>query len=175
MVAPLVLSLQQWFSAWVYPLTPVVGLIIALVLSRNAADPLLKTIKVKPKPPKDSEISEKELDDALLINRPKNNPGIEWLGGFETSLFFFSFYEKDAAVIGAAWLAFKVAAKWASWQHVIKVPEKLLPKTTTLEDIQIRNQWGSWLLSRFLLGTLFNLICGLIGSIIAKLLSGPSY
>lgn len=67
------------------------------------------------------------------------------LGTLERVLFFGSFWA-SAYVLIVGWLAFKVAAKWAAWQHVTKLPEA---KDDTLED---HLKLSSRLLGRFMNG-----------------------
>src|SRR4030095_13107084 len=44
------------------------------------------------------------------------------LGVLERVLFFASFWLEQSVFV-AGWLTFKVAAKWAVWQHIVKIPE----------------------------------------------------
>jgi hypothetical protein len=73
------------------------------------------------------------------------------LGLLERLLFFAAVW-MDAHVIAGAWLAFKVAAKWVAWEHIVKLPE-----TLKYEDdrkyMYARLQLSSNLLGRFLSGT----------------------
>jgi hypothetical protein len=63
-------------------------------------------------------------------------------------------------------LAFKLGAKWKVWEQIIKVPEDKvdLDKTQYLQ----RERLGSRVLGRFLNGTLYNAVCGLIGACVTK-------
>jgi hypothetical protein len=162
MVAELLKTLHTWLD----PVTPVLGLLVSLGLSCFTRCVLHK-VHIKPTPP--IGISQRQLNDALLIDR--EDPSTGFLGFLETIVFFTAFYLKESAIIAAGWLTFKVAAKWASWQHVVKIPEKDFLSHDPLENIRVRNEWASWLLSRFLLGTLYNVICGLVGASISKILS----
>ena len=47
------------------------------------------------------------------------------LGTLERLVFFAALWLPDAYVISGGWLVFKLGAKWAAWQHVAKIPEKL--------------------------------------------------
>jgi hypothetical protein len=110
--------------------------------------------------------------DAVTINPPETGGG-SWrqkdvsggpqLGFLERLLFFISAWASGAYVLGGAWLAFKVASKWYGWQHIVKVPDK--PDTLTLDD---RHRLGSWITSRFLLGTLYNMLAGISGAGVAR-------
>lgn len=84
------------------------------------------------------------------------------IGFLERFLFLGAFWVGAYPVI-VAWLGFKVAAKWESWSHVVQVPTTLDP-VRPIVWLQARMRFGSWLLSRFLVGTLMNiLIAGIAG------------
>jgi hypothetical protein len=95
------------------------------------------------------------------------------LGLLERLLFFAAVWQ-DSHVIAGAWLAFKVAAKWAAWQHIAK-----LPVTFKDEDdrkyLNARFQLSSNLLGRFLNGTLYNIFCAGVGALCGKALSEYIY
>ena len=80
----------------------------------------------------------------------------KWLGVLERILAFFSFYVDAYGVIGG-WLAFKLGSKWQVWASVIKMPEK-----DEFSYLRARQRWGSWLHTRFLIGTLCNVLVGFI-------------
>ena len=86
--------------------------------------------------------------------------GGSYLGHLERLLFFVAFW-LEAYVLIVGWLAFKVAAKWAAWQHVVRIPES----TDSVED---NMRLSSHLLGRFLLGTLYNVFCAAVGFVIGK-------
>jgi len=67
-------------------------------------------------------------------------------------------------------MAFKVASKWESWQNVVRVPDTLTePNVSQLELLRARRQWGAILYTRFLCGTLVNVLIGvLVGTIVRK-------
>src|SRR5262249_32475194 len=89
-------------------------------------------------------------------------------GFLERVLFFAAFWAKEPLLI-AAWLAFKVASKWAAWQHIVKIPEAV--KYATEQDyLRHKSILSSHLLSRFLNGTLYNVICAMIGWTVGKYL-----
>ena len=56
--------------------------------------------------------------------------------------------------IAAAWLAFKVAAKWAAWQHVSKIPERRMELADSYLNLPERLQFSKYLLGTFMNGTL---------------------
>lgn len=88
------------------------------------------------------------------------------LGNLERILFFGALWIDTPSVI-AAWLAFKVASKWDAWKNVISVPQSL-PEINDLEYLIARCCWGSQQLSTFLVGTLTNIIIGLLGLAIGR-------
>jgi hypothetical protein len=83
------------------------------------------------------------------------------LGLLERLLFFAALWQ-DAHVIAGAWLAFKVAAKWAAWQHIAKIPETFQGEDDK-KYLQARFLLSSNLLGRFLNGTLYNIFCAGVG------------
>jgi hypothetical protein len=91
--------------------------------------------------------------------------GGKWLGLLECLLFFASFWLREYLIAGG-WLTFKLGAKWAAWQHVIKMPETM-SQDDSKKDLRVRNAIGSIQLARFLNGTLFNAFCGMVGAVIA--------
>jgi hypothetical protein len=102
----------------------------------------------------------------LLIAFEKGGGGKQ-LGVLERVLFFGSLglgrYE-----VAAGWLAFKVAAKWASWQHITRMPDKIFPNDVA-RDVEYKNMVGSRVLGRFLIGTLYNILCAAIGWIVGTI------
>jgi hypothetical protein len=92
--------------------------------------------------------------------------GGKQLGVLERLLFFGSFLLGEYTLT-AGWLAFKVAAKWASWQHVIKISDK----ADETRNVNVRVIVSSRLLGRFLNGTLYNALCACIGVLVGKFVS----
>ena len=124
-----------------------------------------KTKEAKPSAPAPI----KEEDWNKVIDRA--SAGM-WLGIFERLISLAAFW-MSAPVIIAGWLAFKVASKWEVWRNVVQVPFTLkVPDAVKNADssenvsqlayLKARNRWGSWLLTRFLLGTLINILIGLV-------------
>ena len=105
--------------------------------------------RVARKPGKPEQIPQRVWDE----HTTKNNGG-PWLGFLERSLFYGALWSGAGTLI-AAWLAFKLASKWEVWKNVIRVPN----------DQEAPNEWfaathtfGSWILQRFWIGTLLNLV-----------------
>lgn len=113
------------------------------------------------KPTKPDSITDEEWE--AFFRKPSAGNSI---GRFERVLFFGAFAAGKYEII-AGWLVFKLGAKWESWRNVVQVP-------TTIDGIkpltcfQMRHAYGSWLLSRFLLGTLINILIGAFGWLCAK-------
>jgi hypothetical protein len=97
---------------------------------------------------------------------PETKVGNFVLGLFEVALAYRAFFFSKPEVV-AAYFAFKVAAKWDTWAHVIKVPDKLDNFSDTAY-LGIRNRWGSSVLQWFLLGTLANVVIGFVGGMIYR-------
>jgi hypothetical protein len=95
------------------------------------------------------------------------------LGVLERLLFFAAAW-LDAYVIAGAWLAFKVAAKWAAWQHIAKLPPALKDEDDR-KYMHARFQLSSNLLGRFLNGTLYNIFCAGMGCVVGNVLLRYSY
>ncbi len=91
----------------------------------------------------------------------------DWLGFLERLLSFIAFAASEYAIVGG-WLAFKLAAKWEVWKNIIHVPANI-ESIPPLPWYQARKQFGSWLLSRFLIGTLANVVIGFVGVRFGKL------
>lgn len=90
--------------------------------------------------------------------------GGDVLGHFERILFFISFWLPAFAIAGA-WLTFKLASKWHGWRHIIRLEDET--QRPTLED---RHRWSSRVVSRFLIGTLYNGLAGFAGVGAGKLI-----
>lgn len=90
-----------------------------------------------------------------------------WLGALERALSYVSViaFRDDAPLIIGGWLAFKVASKWEVWGNVIQVPASLANKHVEFTYLIARRRWGSVILTRFLIGTLFNLLTGVVAGL----------
>lgn len=94
--------------------------------------------------------------------------GGAFLGFLERILFFVSFWH--SALIGGAWLAFKLGAKWKVWEQIIKVPDIVVHPSISARKYAEREQLASRVLGRFLNGTAWNLVCGMIGAAVTTAL-----
>jgi len=104
------------------------------------------------------------------ISTKTSATGGKLLGSLERFAFVsaFCFFEKDSYLLIGGWLAFKIAAKWEAWGHIHKFPEKFTSDPDILEELQARNEIGSITLSRFLIGTLGNILVGYFGFYLAE-------
>ena len=93
------------------------------------------------------------------------------LGMLEITFFFLCILIGQPLAIGA-WFAFKLGSKWQVWNHIVKIPEEL-GSDDPIENLRFRLAWSAGIFQRFLIGTLYNVICAAFGSIIAKL--GPVF
>lgn len=104
-----------------------------------------------------------------LVDRTDGGP---WIGTGERLLFVTAVLMREPTLI-AGWLAFKLASKWESWKNVIQVPKELKSVPDEQEWFVARSDLGSWLLNRFWLGTLSNVLAAFaaakLGSALAEL------
>lgn len=71
------------------------------------------------------------------------------IGNFERALFYITLVGGYPIFIGA-WLAFKVAAKWDTWAHIVRLPE-LSEENLNSNKFEARYRFSVWVLSRFLI------------------------
>jgi energy-converting hydrogenase Eha subunit A len=138
----------------------VVGILVALIMG-PVVGWVLKLAHLKLEKP--DGIGE-EIWEAL---QPK---GIEhagkWLASLERLVALASAWTGHYELV-AGWLAFKVASKWEVWTNVLKVPESL-PDIAPLQYLRVRRVWGSMMLMRFLVGTLSNVLLGVLAAYIGQ-------
>ena len=139
----------------------VLGLLVTILLG-FCVGPLLKYVRKSVA----STVPPNEATKVNWVALTRGNKGGWILGILERFLFFGAFWV-DAPAITIAWLAFKVASKWNAWSNVISVPNTL-PNIDELEYLVARRRWGSQLLTTFLVGTLSNIIIGLLGVVIGR-------
>jgi hypothetical protein len=102
------------------------------------------------------------------INNNSDRKRFSWLGQFERIFFYTALYKQSPGLI-AGWLAFKLASKWEIWNHIMKVPEEFSRNPDyPLTNFTAMNRWGSWLLERWLVGTLGNILVALLGTAVAQ-------
>jgi hypothetical protein len=118
----------------------------------------------------DVSVTVKFPDEFEEFEESEKGGGGKELGILERLLFFGSAW-LEAYVIAGGWLTFKVAAKWASWQHVTKIPEELKDEDER-KYMDARRKLSSHLLGRFLNGTLYNVFCAGVGWVVGSFLLG---
>jgi len=92
------------------------------------------------------------------------------IGWLERTTFFLAFWLQGGiagAAIVAAWLTFKLGSKWQAWTQTTALPETL-DGVEPLDYLVARRRWGSHVLVTFLVGTLTNVIFGLVVGVIAQ-------
>jgi hypothetical protein len=99
-----------------------------------------------------------------IKNVQKDGGGLQ-LGVIERLLFFAAFWSPPQYILAVGWFASKVAAKWAAWQHIVRIPDNAAENA-----LRQRTMLSSYLLGRFLNGTLFNGLCAAMGVIFAKII-----
>jgi len=87
---------------------------------------------------------------------------VKFLGWLEQTAFFAAIWLNHPLGIGA-WLAFKVATKWNAWTMLGKVPDDLGGDTGT-GRARSRAEWAAYVNNRLLIGTLYNVLCGVAGA-----------
>lgn len=85
----------------------------------------------------------------------------ETIGLMESALFFVVIIAGFPVAIGG-WLVFKVAAKWETWSHIVRLPELYKDVELESEAFKLRHRFSSWLHSRFIIGTLANIMVAAI-------------
>ena len=103
-----------------------------------------------------------------VIKVPK--AGGMWLGRLERVMFFYAFWLDQPLIIGG-WLVFKATAKWEVWTNIVNVPDKI-DDVNDVDFLRARHKWGARVLQGFLVGTAANVLAGLTGVFVSKLLIG---
>jgi hypothetical protein len=134
---------------------------------------LLKHFRRKTRIPRISKTFRNALIQARWIRlvRHPDRSGI-WVGHMERFVFFCSLLllRHGGAGVVAAWLAFKVAAKWEAWNHMAFVPDEIR-RVPPLLLARARRIWAAQGYATFVIGTWTNFLLAALGVAIAKL--GP--
>ena len=104
----------------------------------------------------------------VTVTDPK--PG-EWLGGLERLLFFVAVWGNVWEVV-AGWLVFKVGSKWEVWTNIVKVPDTVGTPGDAMSQLRARHAWGTRILQSFLVGTIANVLCGVVAAAVAQTIVG---
>jgi hypothetical protein len=142
-----------------------IGLIILFVIGA-AIGPLVRSATDKDRPS-----TPEGLDPYLWQDIIGRGSATKMLGHLERLLAFAAFWQQ-APIIIAGWLAFKVASGWNNWNFIVRLPERI-EGVKDLDYLRARSQLGSWIFHRFLIGTLGNILAGLIAVAVAKGLCSP--
>ncbi len=96
----------------------------------------------------------------------KRESGGAIIGILERFLSLIAFWVGEYSII-AGWLAFKLASKWEVWKNIIQVPNSL-DGVPALNWYAVRREIGSWILTRYLVGTLINILIGFVAGYCGK-------
>lgn len=145
----------------------VVGILVTLSLG-EIVGPFRAAVTEHLRPPTPLPgLSEEEWKSVYSPGKGVDDPAAAWVGRLERILFLAGLWSGDESgpVIIGAWLAFKLATKWEVWKNVFQIPTKIdasnngnQKSATDLDYLRTRSYWSSWLLNRFLIGTLLNII-----------------
>lgn len=108
------------------------------------------------------------IDQVTWSNLVARTSGGPWIGGLELYLAIAAFSLGGETLV-AGWLAFKLASKWEVWRNVVQVPSKL-EEIPDLQWYGIRSAIGNYVLVRFWVGTLANVLGGLAAAVAGKAL-----
>lgn len=103
---------------------------------------------------------------SAVVNCPHAAKGNRMLGIVERVLYF-ACIVMGAQTALAGLLAFKVASKWAVWQHIEKVPETFSEDASHFENWKARDALATRYLQEFMIGTFGNLLVALTGYVTA--------
>jgi hypothetical protein len=90
----------------------------------------------------------------------------KWLGALERLISAVAVWVNEYVLL-AGWLAFKVASKWEVWSNVLRVPPSF-PNQSDLDSLRTRRIWGARMMMRFLLGTLANVLLGVVAAYVGQ-------
>jgi hypothetical protein len=91
------------------------------------------------------------------------------LGDLERFVFFGALWMSQPIAIGG-WLAFKIASKWHAWSSIIRMPDSLGEGVDPVGFLRARLAWSSLILTRSLVGTLFNIAAAVAAVGIGRLI-----
>lgn len=91
------------------------------------------------------------------------------LGDLERFVFFGALWLSQPIAIGG-WLIFKIASKWHAWSNIIRMPDSLGEGTDAVDLLRARMAWSSAMLTRSLVGTLFNIAAAVAAVGVAQLI-----
>lgn len=152
-------------------ITLLIALVLVLPFDRPFGRKLNEITKaVEPRAP--AKVDDEAWKGVIWTGKKEDYVGGRWIGRFEVFMFLAALSFDKQIIIGA-WLAFKVATKWEVWRNVVRVPETL-KCSEEISWLQSRTAWGTWLLNRFLLGTIGNLAIAFVAFIAANSIIIPA-
>jgi hypothetical protein len=89
-----------------------------------------------------------------------------WLGQIERIIALISAWTGMFELLGG-WFAFKVASKWETYAHLLRLPDNL-DGLDDLSYLRARRAWGSRMMMRFLVGSATNAILGICAGSVGK-------
>lgn len=137
-----------------------IGLICAFVISNFIVKNILEmaTHNLNKVPPKG--VRKKEWLKATHVSEK----GGQYIGRLE-QIFFYVMFFIDKPELIAGWFLFKLGSKWEVWKNIVQVPHKL-NKVETVDYLRARHEWAAYIFTRFLLGTLINIVIAFLGKAI---------
>ncbi len=133
------------------------GIIFCIFPSHWIVPPILKLVDDPKKIPPPKGVDPNNWMEAMMV--PNKRAG--GMLGFLERIIVFVAMVANAHIVIAGWLTFKVATKWEVWGNIIQVPDKL-DGTDEISYLSARRKLGSSVFMRFLLGTLSNVLLGMI-------------
>jgi len=148
---------------------PIAASSLVSALVAPALGPAVEWLVSQATPPKKPDA----IDAATWARIIETSGAGRWIGHLERLVFVGALWTSNETLI-AAWLAFKLASKWEVWRNVIHVPDQLAP-LSAVEWFATRSSFGSWMLSKFWLGTLANVLAAFVAIAVGRALGGGVY
>ena len=143
----------------------IAGVAVVALLGIFADYFLLERAGKKPEPPSGFNETHKSQWKELTAG---NEGGGAVIGWTERIMFFGALLSgAGAELLIGAWLAFKVASKWNAWTNVTAVPQKV-DELDDLDFLIARRRWASNVLTRFLVGTEYNILAAILGVAVTR-------
>ncbi len=136
------------------------GYVLIVLLDSPIAN-LIKIYSDKITIPLPKGLDAKKWNSLTGYDAAEGGGGAKFIGKLERLLFYIAILIHAPELI-AAWIAFKLASKWETWNNMIKVPEKLTG-VDQLEYLLARRRWGTKTYQRFLIGTILDFFAAIAG------------
>jgi len=130
--------------------------------------PLIERLRKQIKVPSISEDAEVEARWQLLVSQ-KDKSGV-WIGHLERLIMFGALFlrPKEAAAAIGVFLAFKLGAKWESWNHMMHVPDSI-EGVDDLRYALARRIWAAHGYGTLVVGTGASFLAAAAGAALAHL------